>query len=144
MVGEVVKGRWYPNGAPLLPGETDETWTDRMLGANGEDQRPYDHSRNRQCSIGWHEECSDRNHSGQCGCPCHAERRDAERLVTEWNAAVPVGTVVSFVDGSNPPEPPAPTTSVAYVQDEGRFAGWPEVELETFDYPVRLSWLVKP
>ena len=30
--------------------------------------------RNRQCSIGWHEECSDRsgiNWNGDCQCPCH-------------------------------------------------------------------------
>lgn len=143
-VTEVVKGRWYPVGAPYLPGETPEAWTDRVLGVLGDWGRPYNHRRNRQCSIGWHNECSDRQHNGSCGCPCHEERRDADRLVAEWNARVPVGTVVSFVDGATPEEPPVATTSEAYVAEEGRHAGWPVVELETFPHAVWLSWLVAP
>jgi hypothetical protein len=133
---EVVKGRWYPRGAPALPGEIDETWTDRMLGAQGEDRRPYDHSRNRQCSIKFHDECSDRDHSGQCECPCHDERRHAEPLAAEFNQHNPVGTVVSLIE-CDPPEPDVATTSVAYVDG----AGWPVVELATFPTPVWLSWL---
>ncbi len=141
---DVVKGRWYPMGAPKLPGETPDTWTDRVLGHSGDWGKPYDHPRNRQCSIGWHNECSDRDHSGRCGCPCHDERRDADRLVAEWNAAVPVGTVVSLIEGTTPPEPPVPTTSEAFVCEDGDDAGWPVVALDTFKYPVWLSWLVKP
>jgi hypothetical protein len=137
---EVVKGRWYPVGAPALPGEDDEAWTNRMLGARGEDMRPYDHRRNRQCSIGWHEECSDREHSGQCGCPCHEELRNAEASVEGFNARVPVGTLLSFIEGCRPSEPPTTTTSEAFLDD----FGWPMVELETFDRPVKLSWLVLP
>lgn len=30
----------------------------------------YTPNRNRQCSIGWHEECSDPD-GASCGCPCH-------------------------------------------------------------------------
>lgn len=145
----IVKGLWYPRGAPTLPGETAEVWTQRMLGAEGEDRRPYDHRRNRQCSIGWHNECSDRQHLGVtnkaegCGCPCHEERLYAAARVAEWNASVPVGTVVSFVE-ANPPEPPVATTGLAYVAAAGRYTGWPVVDLATFDHAVWLSWLVKP
>lgn len=143
---EVVKGRWYPNSAPTLPGETPETWTNRVLGADGPDGRPYDHGRNRQCSIGWHNECSDRQNYGAidktagCGCPCHEERLRAPELVAEFNKRVQVGAVVSFIEGST--EPPVKTTSVAYVEQEGQDRGWPVVELDTFPHPVWLSWLV--
>lgn len=141
---ESAKQRWYPLGPPALPGETDAAYTDRLTDADRTGRRPYDHRRNRQCSIGWHNECSDRDHSGQCECPHHDEVRNAAALVAAWNARVPVGTVVSFVEGTTPAEPPAATTSTAYVCNEGRDAGWPVVELEGFPRPVWLSWLVKP
>lgn len=135
---EVVKGHWYPMNPPALPGESDDEYTNRLLGARGEHLRPYDHRRNRQCSIGWHEECSDREHSGRCGCPCHEELRNAVALVEAFNACVPVGARVSFIDGCD--EPPVVTTGPAFVSS----SGWPVVEPETFDHPVKLSWLVKP
>ena len=134
---EVVKGSWYPMPAPVLAGEDDDAYTNRLTGADRTGRRPYDHSRNRQCSIGWHEECSDRDHSGACGCPCHEELRNAEATVEAFNAHVPVGTVVSFVEGTNPPEPPVATTSLAGISP----FGWPQVMLATFDRPVKLSWL---
>lgn len=31
---------------------------------------PYNHVRNRQCSIGYHDECTDPN-GQRCKCPCH-------------------------------------------------------------------------
>jgi hypothetical protein len=55
---------------PALPGETDGEYTDRLTGADGTDRQPYDHRRNRQCSIGYHEECSDPA-GDTCECPCH-------------------------------------------------------------------------
>jgi hypothetical protein len=67
---EVERGRWYPAPAPALEGETDDTYTNRLLGSDGTDRCPYDHPRNRQCSIGYHMECSARI-GGGCGCPCH-------------------------------------------------------------------------
>lgn len=75
------QGRWYPEMPPALPGETDEQYTDRLTGADGTNRRPYDHRRNRQCSIGYHDECSDRadrsrartRADGGCECPCHYE-----------------------------------------------------------------------
>lgn len=132
---EIVKGRWYPMTPPTLPDETPEQWTNRMLGVEGADRRPYDHRRNRQCSINWHNECSDREHAGECGCPCHDERRAADELAAAFNRQTPVGTVVTFVDGC--PEPPVATISEAYVAEDG----WPVVELDTFPNPVWLSWL---
>lgn len=132
---EIVKGRWYPKSAPALDGETAEQYTDRLTGADGTNRRPYDHSRNRQCSINYHDECSDRSNSGECGCPCHAERRDAEELAAAWNEVNPVGRSVSLPDC--PEEPDVPTTGLAYVDGDG----WPVVELDTFTRPVKLSWL---
>ncbi len=141
---EIVKGRWYPQAAPALEGETDEQYTNRLIGASGPERRPYDHGRNRQCSIGYHNECSDRQNYGAinkaegCGCPCHEERFFAPERVAEWNASVEPGTLVSFVEGVEG-EPPVTTVGMARVE-----RGWPVVELETFEHPVKLSWLVKP
>lgn len=67
--------------SPQREGETIEDATDRWIlegAALG---------RNRQCSIGWHDECSDRsgvNHQGRCTCPCH--QAEWSRIVTllQW------------------------------------------------------------
>lgn len=138
----IERGRWYPNMPPALPGEGADAYTNRLLGADGIRRRPYDHPRHRQCSIGWHEECSDRHNAGKCGCPCHDERRDAHALVAGWNARHPVGTRVTFPQA--PEEPPTVTTSAAYTERFFQFgvAGdWPVVDLEGFDRPVKLAWL---
>ncbi|HEX4395723.1 MAG TPA: hypothetical protein VH084_29960 [Mycobacterium sp.] len=70
---ELVRGRYYPEMPPGLPGETDAQYTDRLTGADRTERRPYDHRRNRQCSIGYHDECSDPA-GEECECPCHAEQ----------------------------------------------------------------------
>ncbi|HTY35375.1 hypothetical protein [Mycobacterium sp.] len=54
----------------MLPGETPDAYTDRLTGADRTNRRPYDHRRNRQCSIGYHDECSDPV-GETCECPCH-------------------------------------------------------------------------
>lgn len=44
-------------------------------------------NRNRQCSIGWHEECSDRsgiNWNGDCNCPCHQASWEHLGLFMRW------------------------------------------------------------
>lgn len=69
----VTKGRWYPSPVPALDGETDDAYTVRLTGADGTGRRPYDHPRNRQCSIGWHMECSGRRGASGCECPCHTD-----------------------------------------------------------------------
>jgi hypothetical protein len=130
---EVVRGRWYPNQPPALPGEDDDAYTNRLTGCLGPELRPYDHRRNRQCSIGWHEECSDRV-GLSCECPCHPERVNAAALVEAFNAGHPVGTVM--VIPACPEEPPVATTSPARVDGL-----WPVVDLDGFPNPVKLSWL---
>lgn len=48
----------------------DDKYTDYCTGADGTNKQPYPQRRNRQCSIGYHEECSDPD-GDSCGCPCH-------------------------------------------------------------------------
>lgn len=43
--------------------------------------------RNRQCSIGWHEECSDRsgaNWREECACPCHQAEWEKVGIFMRW------------------------------------------------------------
>lgn len=71
-------GRFYPEMPPMLEGESLIAYTDRLTGADKTGRVPYGHRRFRQCSIGYHEECSDPDGS-ECECPCHPERKaDAE------------------------------------------------------------------
>ena len=51
----------YPPG----PDESSAEYTGRLLGLARE------HGTNRQCSIGWHHECSD-PYGEECMCSCHA------------------------------------------------------------------------
>jgi hypothetical protein len=67
---EVMKNTFYPEMPPKLPGESDMAYTDRLIGADKTGRIPYDHQRFRQCSIGYHNECSDPNGEA-CECPCH-------------------------------------------------------------------------
>jgi hypothetical protein len=67
------RARWYPSLPPALDGEDAAAYTDRLTGADRTDRRPYDHPRNRGCSIGWHGDCTDL--AGEtCKCPCHDDR----------------------------------------------------------------------
>lgn len=74
------KARWYPAPPPPLEGEGDE-YTDRLTGADRTGRSPYDHPRNRQCSIGYHGECTDPQ-GQQCKCPHHTEQDVPVRLLT--------------------------------------------------------------
>lgn len=67
-------GRYYPEMPPSMEGETADTYTDRLTGADRKNQVPYDHRRNRQCSIGYHDECSDPQ-GAVCECSCHQVSR---------------------------------------------------------------------
>lgn len=66
----VARAEHYPEMPPMLDGETAAQYTDRLTGADRTDRRPYDHPRNRQCSIGYHGECTDPS-GERCKCPCH-------------------------------------------------------------------------
>lgn len=85
----VATDRYYPEMPPGLPDETSTQYTDRLTGADGTGRSPYDHRRFRQCSIGFHDECSDPA-GEQCECPCHevAPLRTAAGVHTneEWEA----------------------------------------------------------
>ena len=80
-----LKGRWYPAPPPGLPDEGD-AYTDRLTGADRKNNRPYDHARNRQCSIGWHRECTDPD-GLTCQCPCHKDQHEATRPLAPVLAA---------------------------------------------------------
>lgn len=72
------RDRWYPSPPPPLDDESDDAYTDRLTGADRTGRVPYDHPRNRQCSIGWHRECSDP--AGlDCKCPCHSDALTSEQ-----------------------------------------------------------------
>jgi hypothetical protein len=74
---EIIRARWFPGMPPMLPGEGTDAYTDRLTGADRTGRVPYDHQRNRQCSIGYHDECSDP--AGEsCQCPCHAPGGEME------------------------------------------------------------------
>lgn len=88
---------------PMREGESAEAWTGRVL------THSADHGVNRQCSIGWHGECSDR--SGEtCMCLCHD---DATRWYTVEGDAED-GTIVTrrVKQGKQhwPPTPGEPAT----------------------------------
>lgn len=83
----IERARHWPKMPPRLPGEDGGAYTDRLTGADGTNRIPYDHRRNRQCSIGWHGECSERGpeHDADrgCECPCHTPVGRLEMRVDE-------------------------------------------------------------
>ena len=90
----VTKARWFPEPAPALDGEDDDAYTNRLTGCLGEDLIPYDHRRNRQCSIVYHGECSDP--AGKfCECPCHTETGKLEMRVWELEESVVCGYAIA-------------------------------------------------
>lgn len=88
----IERGRWFPQQPPQLDGESDDAYTDRLTGADGTGRIPYDHARNRQCSIGYHGECSERERDprteGHCQCPCHTAAGALELRVWELEESV--------------------------------------------------------
>jgi hypothetical protein len=72
MTETIERGRYYPEMPPMLEDETFDQYTDRLTGADGTHRRPYNHRRNRGCSIGFHEDCTDPA-GVTCECPCHNE-----------------------------------------------------------------------
>jgi hypothetical protein len=66
------RGRWYPDVPPALDGEDGAAYTGRLTGADKTGRVPYDHPRNRQCSIGYHGECTDPA-AEACKCPHHRD-----------------------------------------------------------------------
>jgi hypothetical protein len=65
-----VKKNYYPEMPPKAEEETVDEYSNRLTGADGKGKSPYNHHRFRQCSLGWHEECTD-PYGEECECPCH-------------------------------------------------------------------------
>ena len=61
---------YEPPMPPMLEGETDEEYTNRLTGADGTGRSPYAERRFRECSLGYHDNCSDPE-GEECECPCH-------------------------------------------------------------------------
>lgn len=99
----IERGRWFPQAPPRLDDETDDAYTDRLTGADHTDRIPYDHRRNRQCSIGWHGECSDPG-GESCECPCHTPEGKLEVRVRDLEESV---VALWAVASRNLPEPPS-------------------------------------
>lgn len=97
MTDTIERGRWYPAPAPALDGETADAYTNRLIGTDGTDRRPYDHPRNRQCSIGYHTECSARV-GGGCGCPCHFDVAPAADAEVNADAAGQIAALYDLPD----------------------------------------------
>lgn len=77
---------FFPDMPPMLEGESPTEYTNRLTGADHTGRVPYAERRNRQCSIGYHDECSDP--LGEvCKCPCHAIRAAAPDLLKACEAA---------------------------------------------------------
>lgn len=80
--GHLTRCAWYPDPPPRIVGEDINAYTDRLTGADKSGQRPYDHDRYRNCSVGYHPSCSAlRDDDGGCGCPCHADQDPMEHMV---------------------------------------------------------------
>jgi len=101
------KGRYYPEQPPMWPGETADQYTDRLTGADRTGRRPYDHARNRQCSIGYHDECSDGkygDYTGECACPHHTDpnyRTEVEQEQDDVRAEIERIVKDAFYDERN-------------------------------------------
>lgn len=65
------RAAWFPQRPPSLEGETEQAYIARLTGEDRTGREPYDHRRNRQCSIGHHDEHSDPG--VDCECPCHRD-----------------------------------------------------------------------
>ena len=97
-----------PESFPRNDGESRESWTERIT------REAAKHGVYRQCSIGWHEECSQRRTPGPecpCNCTCHIEG------ATEAQE--------SAIDPQGAPEPPAPRGDQYVRQAQaGALRGW--------------------
>jgi len=95
---------------PYKPGESAVEWTNRVLSHAGV------HGTNRQCSIGWHGECSDRGlgEAAECNCICHGEL--VETFTVEGDVVDEQVTVIRAERGKLdwPPQEGEPETMWAW------------------------------
>lgn len=69
---------------PMRPGEDVMAWTERLLSHASE------FGTFRQCTLGWHEECSQRNEGPAAGCQCLCHRKDVYSVEGDVKDGVPV------------------------------------------------------
>jgi hypothetical protein len=67
---------------PYHEGETPEAWTNRVLQEAGK------YGTYRQCSIGWHGECSQRREGRDAECLCLCHVADLWTVVGYWAEAI--------------------------------------------------------
>ena len=95
---------------PAKDGESASDHTTRLL------SHAREHGTNRQCSIGWHDECSERafEEFADCNCLCHAE--GAEVYSVEGDAEGGEVTVIRAEKGKHmwPPQEGEPETMWAW------------------------------
>lgn len=122
-------------------GETADAWTDRLaregaaLGIN------------RQCSIGWHGECSTRRDGANAKCRCDCHDGHPERIVAS-GCEVAYGCRVTYCDEDDGHlivgHVPA-RRAIAVLHAYGRYLGYNDGWLgETFEEacePLRYTWL---
>lgn len=76
---------YIPPLPPMLDGETAAQYTDRLTGADGTGRVPYKERRFRQCSIGYHGECTDPE-GKECKCPCHQFEQRRKQFLSKLPA----------------------------------------------------------
>lgn len=69
--------------------------------------------KNRQCSIGWHSECSDPN-GYDCQCACHQVVAMAQHAITDIDS--PVTAVVVVGENGQPHFAMTPTSTIAVIR----------------------------
>jgi hypothetical protein len=133
----IERGRWFPQMPPHLDGETSDAYTNRLTGADRTNRIPYDHDRNRQCSIGWHGECSDPR-GVACQCPCHTAEGKLEARVWELEESV---VVLWAIASGRLPEPGTKRPG----WDKRILAGESETVAEiTSRRPSLAEWYIRP
>lgn len=77
---------------PIRDGESRESWTERLT------REAAKNGVYRQCSVGWHEECSQRREPGPdcpCNCTCHVAGADTVPEVPDAAQGAPEAPALS-------------------------------------------------
>jgi len=140
MTSPTDRGRWFPAMPPMLPGEDAGAYTGRLTGSDRTGREPYDHRRNRQCSIGWHGECSevgvpaDRR---RCKCPCHTAVGALELEV--WQLQESVVALHAIASGRLAPRPDGGAWRRRLIEGEQ-----PAVDAIVAARPNLAEWYIAP
>lgn len=92
---------------PARKGEDHSDWTGRLL------THAREHGSNRQCSIGWHGECSDPR-GESCMCLCHADGFDIWSVEGHAEDGTITVTRAELGEQRWPPQPGEPDSMWAH------------------------------